>query len=667
MNFSSVKIPVKRRLDEFAARPPFQPLLFCQVNRDHVWDLYLNALPEEERQGHNCNCCKSFMRQYAGVVSVDSHGKRSTLWDFTPDDEGYVAAVRALSAYIHSLPIAGLFLTEQVKCGTDRNPDRARNIIWDHFFFEAPRTAVLKENQIGPRSADFTSSRDVMARGLREISLETIDILIDLINQGSVYRGNENLSALGHFRQLKEAYEKVDPKFREDWTWLPAKFPAVARIRNTAIGTFLVDIQEGKDIDEAEEAFGRKMDPVNYRRTSAPVTPKMVDNARARLVELGLEGSLARRILSTVDLTVDNALFVYRPVASATSVFDEIKKDQTVDPRSFSKVEEISIGDFTSKVLPTAKTIRLLLENRHLPNLVTLVGPQNPNDPTMFKWDNNFSWSYAGEVADSMVKQRVKAAGGNVQGFLRVSASWSNYDDLDLHVVEPDGRDVGFQAKTGGTGCFLDVDANGGHASTRQPVENIAWEFPPTKDGEYRVYVKQFVKRENSNTGFQVEIECNGEIFSYVQPANGSTGATFPVCKFTYSRQNGFVLNGKGMSKTLGQYVPQEKWGLTTGRFHLVKAVTLSPNYWGGHGVGNLHHMFFLEDCKTSEKTRGFYNEFLKQELMADRKVFEILGSKVVVEESLDELSGIGFSDTRREDLIVEVDGSFKRTLRIKF
>lgn len=50
--------------------------------------------------------------------------------------------------------------------------------------------------------------------------------------------------------------------------------------------------------------------------------------------------------------------------------------------------------------------------------------------------DNNFSWAYTGGITDS-IKERVKQAGGNVDGELRISLSWFNFDDLDLHVIEP--------------------------------------------------------------------------------------------------------------------------------------------------------------------------------------------------------------------------------------
>jgi hypothetical protein len=65
---------------------------------------------------------------------------------------------------------------------------------------------------------------------------------------------------------------------------------------------------------------------------------------------------------------------------------------------------------------------------------------------------------------------------------LRVSLSWFNYDDLDLHVYEPAGRGVSsfsdhinFGNKRGWTGGVLDVDMNAGHGHTRDAVENVVW------------------------------------------------------------------------------------------------------------------------------------------------------------------------------------------------
>jgi hypothetical protein len=92
-----------------------------------------------------------------------------------------------------------------------------------------------------------------------------------------------------------------------------------------------------------------------------------------------------------------------------------------------------------------------------------------------------------------------------------------------------------------------------------------------------------------------------------------------------------------------------------------------SPNHWDGHGVGNKHYMFVLDGCKNPEPARGFFNEFLSNELDAHRKVLEVLGSTLRVDPTDSQLCGIGFSSTQRNSVLCRVKGSFNRVVKISF
>lgn len=61
------------------------------------------------------------------------------------------------------------------------------------------------------------------------------------------------------------------------------------------------------------------------------------------------------------------------------------------------------------------------------------------------------------------------------------------------------------------------------------------------------------------------------------------------------------------------------------------------------------------------------FNEYLREELMEHKRVFEALGSRMRLEDSEDQLSGVGFSATKRNDVLVKVKGASERVLRVKF
>jgi hypothetical protein len=193
-------------------------------------------------------------------------------------------------------------------------------------------------------------------------------------------------------------------------------------------------------------------------------------------------------------------------------------------------------------------------------------------------------------------------------------------------------------------------------------IENISWiDQNKMKDGKYVLKVHNYSGHTRFD-GVRTEVEFDGQIyeFSINKPFTGYKD----IAEVTYSKKNGFsiksLLEGK---QTLNS---KEKWNVKTNQFTKVKNIMLSPNHWE-KPIGNKHYMFILENCITDEEPRPFFNEFLKEEFNENRKVFEILGGKIKIPESKSQLSGVGFSDTQRNSLIVKVQGTFSRNLKINF
>lgn len=113
-----------------------------------------------------------------------------------------------------------------------------------------------------------------------------------MISQGSLYRGDQYKSDLEAFVALKKKYEVVPREERDNFCWVEsAKVGYVGRIRNTAIGTLLVDISNGRELDESVRAYERIVAPANYQRPKTIATKKMIQAAEARVIELGLKES----------------------------------------------------------------------------------------------------------------------------------------------------------------------------------------------------------------------------------------------------------------------------------------------------------------------------------------------------------------------------------------
>ena len=670
LNFKDFQQAIQRQFATMQGRTLYR----VAFDRDALWDAYLSAYPAgtnpiyKERTEHDCSSCRHFVKTMGGVVAIKD-GKLQSIWDCQVGGQ-YQVVADTLSALVKSVAVDNIFLHTERSVGTAKNFQQLldRVITWEHFHVVLPDACVVKSDDIGTRLSDARSTHDVLARGLAEITADSVDAVLELIAQNSLYRGEEQKFAVEAFQKLQIAYNALpDDGAKEIFVWnsLSTVPPSVSRIRNTSIGTLLVDLSEGKDLEDAVKSFEQKVAPANYKRPTALVTKAMVERARKEIDELGYTSSLERRYATLEDITVADVLFADRSVRKAKGVFDEISSSVAENPKNLDRVEEVPVDRFLSEVLPKATSLEVLFENRHAGNLVSLVAPVDPTAKGMFKWKNNFSWSYAGDLADS-IKEKVKKAGGRVDADLRGSLSWFNYDDLDLHMTEPGGEEIYFIHKTSmRTNGQLDVDMNAGGGHTRSAVENI---FYPEKgrmmEGMYRLFVNQYRQRESVDVGFEAELEFDGVIHSFAWKKALHTGENVDVVTFHWSRKDGI----KFIKSLPSEQASKTVWGVQSQTFRAVDVVMNSPNHWdNAGGIGNRHLFFMLRDCRNEGKARGFFNEFLTEDLSAHRKTLEMVGARMKTDEAERQLSGLGFSSTKHDQVIVRVKGATTRTLKIVF
>lgn len=663
-NFEDVRDALYRHFEENMANG----MLFrVDCDAEDLWDLYMDSLPEainpifRERKAHDCGTCHSFFRHMANVVAVDEDTyELTTLFDCMPSKD-YESVFKALDEFIKSHEIVDIFKHYSQKAGHEFDSELLEDgtiIRHNHFHLDIPR------KHIGYRSdvAEARVSREVLESTTNEISLDSVDTVLELIDTNSLYRGNEWKDILEKFRTHLIEMEKVDEKDLNAFYWIQSikLGPLISRLKNKSIGTLLVEISLEVPLDEAVKNYEEIVAPTNYKRPKAIFTKAMLKRAEEKIDELGFKDSLPRRFAVMEDLSVKDVLFANRDVTpqlqESENLFDRLRDFTTTKIKNFDKVQDIPISEFIENVLPHAQEVELYLNYDLANNFVSLIAPINKDAPSMFKWDNLFSWAYKNNIADSLMKQRVKAMGGDVDVDLRFSIQWNDHDewdknDLDAHCSEPTGFEIYYrQMRSKKTDGWLDVDIidpKNGEAA----VENIRYKDKSHMvPGNYKFRVHQYTYR-GGDRGFKAEVEFDGRIYKFEYPFKLRQKEYVDVATVTLDEDGNF--NIKSHLDTQSSNI--KEWNLSYNTFVPVSLICYSPNYWGDNEVGNKHVFFMLKDCVNEDRLNPWFNEFLIEELMDHKRVMEALASIAKVEESPNQLSGVGFSLTKRNKVTLKV------------
>ena len=118
-----------------------------------------------------------------------------------------------------------------------------------------------------------------------------------------------------------------------------------------------------------------------------------------------------------------------------------------------------------------------------------------------------------GAVASDEMGKRLQREGAK-SGAIQISLSWDNFNDLDLHCIDPLGNEIYFSQKISPSGGELDIDMNARAQHSIEPVENINWSEGSVPEGEYIVYVKHY---SNYNCGYN----CKDPTDYHVRVKNG--------------------------------------------------------------------------------------------------------------------------------------------------
>ena len=696
------------------------------ITGQQVWDLYLKGFLKEHdpifrdpnSSTHNCNLCNNFIRRYGNIIALDENLNIMTIFDVDCPEE-YVNSCRAIATTLKANKIQNVFFETFVelnslpyesctkqqsvfRLGIDKNvkrytkeeselygvvkPNEIRT--FNHMHLILPKPFVDFSGQsIEQIMAKHRDDKEVFQRAMVEIPLDTLLLVKDLINQGSLLDGATHLLKVEAMIKAKIEYDELHVSNKENWCWNYSSSFKFPRFRNEVIGTICIDLAEGMELNSACQAWNKKVDPVNFMKATAPVTETMKKNAIKDFIALGYsESDLSRRFATIADIKASEILHMNsgKEEIKNVSLFDSVKTTSTRHKKSeFDGVEEIAIDKFMQDILPSCTMIEAFLKNNHEGNMVSLITSVVPGAKSLFKWNNPYSWTFNGNLAGkSQLTEMVEAKGGRTDGVFRFTHSWNelepNQSLMDLHVFMPgceipknhhhgptvQGRRVGWNHRQDvSSGGIQDVDYIAQAPKGHVPVENIT--FPTlTKmpEGVYVCAINNWSFRNSGGKG-KAEIAFKGDLFQYEYPATKQD--EWVIIAEVTLKNNKFSIDHK--LPLVGETVSKDIYGLNTNQFHKVNLVCLSPNHWDGQSIGNKHYFFMLDGCKSPNSIRGFHNENLNADLIQHRKFMEVLGAMNVIESTDKQLSGLGFNATVKDELILKLLGSHKRVVKIKF
>ena len=722
MEFNQFNTQIQKQFDRMCESGK---LFRSSVSGSKVWETYLSSFAPEnnskfrdpQSSEHNCNCCHNFIRRYGNIVAIIDNKLESIFNNIDNVDE-YTDSSKACAILLSSNPIKDVFFETYLELDKNLNYEKvsksqttfklgvvsnhkqytqeevdkfgvvntAKVYTFEHFNINLPSKFVSQTSQsIEQIMALYRDKFSVFKRAIEEIPLDTLILVKDLINQGSLLDGQSHLHAVNNMIQHHQLFKMYDHLITDldFWNISYTLTETEAKFKNHLIGVLCTELAEGKELNDACKAWNIRVDPINYNKAKAPITEAQKKLAQQFVIDNGYLESFNRRLATIDDIKASEILHknVDNTKAKAITIFDSVKTSGTgrYKRSEFDKIETISIDKFMSDILPSTTNIELLLENKFEGNLVNLTTIVDSEAKQIFKWDNPFSYTFNGNLAGkSQLAQMVESKGGRVDGAFRFTHSWNNLEPnqslMDLHVFMPGceipisghhgpnvtGRRVGWNNRTDKlSGGIQDVDYTSAAPTGYIPVENITFpDINKMPDGVYTCAINNWSFRQTGGKG-EAEIAFNGELFQYTYPSTKLNDWVI-IAKVTLN---------KGVF-TIEHHLPEttssrKLWNLDTNEFHKVNLVSTTPNHWGDNNVGNKHYLFMLQDCKNSNQVRGFHNEHLISDLLQHRKVLDVLGNSAMIEPTNNQLAGVGFNATVKEEFILRLSGSHKRVIKV--
>lgn len=358
----------------------------------HLFQVFLDNLPDDMYQHYNCNTCRHFVNRYGGLVTINENGiKQPILW---PIDEDFGVFNKAINAVFHVVAqskIIAAFYSDHCQLGTPVTEN------WVHMSAIMP--AHLVTAFANKKMAQSVSDFENVSRALSVYSIDVVETANTLICSGALYRsGNIKNTCKLFLALLKNTSEAGNSDLKRNMIWHYVTNSSATHIRSSVLGTLLDDIKEGLPQKDIISRFNSKMDPLAYQRPQAAPSTGNIKRADQLFKELGITAKSLKRRYATLD-DLEDVIWTPRvkkdePTVDNSSIFGDLLKDAKDAPKTTKLEKPIDRGTMTwnkfyAEILPHATNIGVVLNDAMALSFATFVTAEYPDEPCIFRHGNN--------------------------------------------------------------------------------------------------------------------------------------------------------------------------------------------------------------------------------------------------------------------------------------
>lgn len=411
-------------------RDPGKRLFRVKLERNELFEKYLSLFETNIRQNYNCACCKSFLRRFGGLVTIDSvTGKTTSAMWRTEEGFSPTSGMAFFNPILKEL--ADIVEGAEVDYYFTRRPDQVHigTLLkggFQHFFIDA--NAVEKS---APFSTMTTEAKyqdfEFLENNLQKFDLSIVSPALMFFEADKDMKSHtKHRNTLNKFKEQAEKYAaNKNPKVQANFIWdaISSVDKGLINIGNTVVGRFMKHLMTDFTLEQAKSEFLKAVDPLRYFHPTAAASAGTIAAAEKLFAQLGYESALNRRFarLDEIPKKLWEPAKKEAPVkegifASLIPKEDE-KKSVTIDAGVITWVV------FERDYLPKADSIKVKFRSNKLYLFGSYATAGDPESKPIFKHDTQEQRNQFSEFTSCSMDNNGNASGLHASSFVNIEHS----------------------------------------------------------------------------------------------------------------------------------------------------------------------------------------------------------------------------------------------------